>query len=38
MGDPRTHEDRRFEFAITHDRHHVTSAARCLVDRIAAGT
>jgi EAL domain-containing protein (putative c-di-GMP-specific phosphodiesterase class I) len=36
MGDPRTSPDRRFEFAITHDKHRVTEAARSLVERIAA--
>jgi EAL domain-containing protein (putative c-di-GMP-specific phosphodiesterase class I) len=38
MGDPRTSEDRRFEFAITHDRGRVTDAARSLVERIVAQT
>lgn len=36
VGDPRTSDDRRFEFAITHDRHRVTAAARSLVERIAS--
>jgi DICT domain-containing protein len=36
MGDPRRDVDRRFEFVVTHDRHRVTAAARCLVDRVAA--
>ena len=36
LGDPRSAPDRRFEFAITHDRQKVTTAARCLVERITA--
>jgi EAL domain-containing protein (putative c-di-GMP-specific phosphodiesterase class I) len=36
LGDPRGAEDRRFEFAVTHDRQRVTTAARCLVERIAS--
>ena len=35
LGDPRTDPDRRFKFAITHDRRRVTTATRCLVERIA---
>ena len=36
LGDPRDRGDRRFEFAVTHDRRRVTTAARSLVERIAA--
>ena len=38
LGDTWADDDRRFEFAVTHDRRRVTAAARCLVDRIAAQT
>jgi EAL domain-containing protein (putative c-di-GMP-specific phosphodiesterase class I) len=36
LGDARSSHDRRFEFAVTHDRRRVTTAARSLVQRIAA--
>jgi EAL domain-containing protein (putative c-di-GMP-specific phosphodiesterase class I) len=36
LGDSGPDEDRRFEFAVTHDRARVTTAARSLVERIAS--
>jgi len=36
LGDGGVDRERRFEFAITHRRDHVTAAARCLIARIAA--
>jgi EAL domain-containing protein (putative c-di-GMP-specific phosphodiesterase class I) len=36
LGDSRDCDDRRFEFVVTHDRRQVTTAARSLVERIAA--
>ncbi len=36
LGDDGRDEDRLFEFVLTHDRHRVTEAARCLIDRIVS--